>query len=259
MGDESDSFAEGTSMTGRNRLAGVLVVAAAVALSRPARGELVHRYSFTDGAKDSAGKVDGTLKGAAQVADGKLTLENGEKTSEDATVAYVEFAEPILPKQGSATVVVWFTGKESGQFARLLDVGGKDGTEGQSFVYLTPRTADDATRAAISATDTASKANVDGDRTDDGKPHMLALVIDAAAKKLRLFVDGKAAGTPADLGDNTLDKVKHAHVWVGRSGFDADTALSATVDELRVYDEAITAEKAAELFKAGPDAPTSGK
>ena len=77
--------------------------------------------------------------------------------------------------------------------------------------YMTARTADDNSRAAISATDAASKSAVDGDRLDDGKPHMAALVIDGTAKKIHLYVDGNEIGTAADLGDNTLDKVKQEH------------------------------------------------
>jgi hypothetical protein len=233
---------------------GSLCAAMAFGAANSARADCIHRYSFADGAKDSVGHVDGVLKGTAKVADGKLTLDNGDKTSGDADISYLQFASPILPNKGSASIVVWFTGKDVGQFSRLVDIGGQDTGSGTAFIYLTPRTSGDTSRAAISATDTSSKSAVDGDKLDDGKPHMLAAVIDGTGKKLHLFVDGKEVGTAADLGDNTLDKVKQEHAWVGRSGFDSDPALSATIDELRVYDEALTADQAAAQFSAGPHA-----
>jgi hypothetical protein len=80
---------------------------------------------------------------------------------------------------------------------------------------------------------------------------MELMVIDGAARKLHLYVDGKEAGGATDLGDNTLDKVDPEHGWIGRSAFDTDPALTATVNELRVYDNALTPAEAAAIFAAG--------
>lgn len=231
-------------------LAALLAVSAAVSSSQ---AELTHRYSFKTDTKDSVGKVDATLKGTAKLADGKLTLDNSDKTSGDAGIGYVEFSAPLLPKEGSTSLIIWFTGKEVGQFSRLLDIGAQDSGAGSAFIYLSPRTADDGSRAAISATDPGSKSAVNGDRLDDDKVHMAALVVDSASKKILLYVDGKSVGEPADLGDNTLDKVKQEHTWIGRSGFDTDAALTATINEFRVYDEALSADKIDAIFKAGAD------
>jgi len=224
-----------------------------------ARAELIHRYSFTEPAakggdvKDLVGKVDGKLKGEATVADGKLVLANGDKTSDDATLSYLEFSASVLPKGDSVSLAIWFTAKETGNFARLINIGDKEGSEGRAFIYLTPRNADGSTRWAITATDAASKTAIDSDGLDDGKPHLAVLVIDGKAKKLRAFVDGKELAEAQDLGDNTLDKVKAVSSWIGRSAFDADTGLSGTVDEFRVYDTALTAAEVDAVFKAGAD------
>jgi hypothetical protein len=89
---------------------------------------------------------------------------------------------------------------------------------------------------------------------------MAAIVIDGSAKKLHLFIDGQEAAPAADLGDNTLDKVNPAHCWIGRSGFDADPGLSASINEFRVYDTALSADEIAAIYKAGADSlPTAGK
>ena len=91
---------------------------------------------------------------------------------------------------------------------------------------------------------------------------MAVLVIDGTEKKLHVYVDGKEAEadttTPPDLGDNTLEAVSPIHNWLGRSGFDADPALNASIDEFRVYDSALSADEIADIQKAGPDAlPTA--
>jgi len=220
-----------------------------------ARAGLIHRYSFTDPTpKDSVGSVDATLKGSAKIADGKLVLDNADKTSGDSNLAYLEFSSSVLPKGTTVSLVIWFTVKEAGSFPRLLDLGDKDGATGQAFIYFTPHTADDNSRIAISATDTASKTNIDGARLDDGKAHMAAIVIDGDAKKLHIFIDGKEPVASKDLGDNTLDKVRATHSWIGRSAFDQDAMLSGSIDEFCVYDNALTLDQAADLSKAGPHA-----
>ncbi len=233
---------------------GVVGTALVLGLSSLAHADLTHRYSFKDGVKDSVGKVDGTLKGKAKAGDGALVLDNADKTSGDADLSYVEFSAPLLPKQGSATVVFWVTAKDVGTFSRLLDIGAKDDTGVSGFIYLSPRNADDASRAAITATDAGAKSFVDGDRIDDGKPHMVAMVIDGTGKKMHLYIDGKETGTAADLGDNTLEKVKQDHSWIGRSSFDGDSALSGTINELRVYDEALSLDQLKAMSTAGATA-----
>jgi hypothetical protein len=230
-------------------------------LTAVANAGLIHRYSFKDGsAKDSVGSVDGVLKGTAKIADGKLVLDNTDKNSDDDSLSYLEFPSSILPKGDSVSLVVWFSGKDVGSFARVLNIGDKDGAEGKAFIYFVPRNADDQARAAITATDAAGKTAIDTDRLDDGNVHMVAVVVDGAAKKLHLYVDGKEPAAAQDLGDNTLDKVRPAHNWIGRSAYDQDAGLSASVNEFRVYDTALTADDAAAIFKAGADAlPAAGK
>ena len=221
-----------------------------------AQASLTHRYSFKDGAaKDSAGNVDGKLKGpGASIVDGKLVLKNEEAATGD-KISCLEFIGPLLPKGGdSVSFAVWFTAKDVGGFARVLNFGDSEGGEGRQFIYFSPRTADGSARVAITGSDVGSKTYLDSDALDDGRPHLVVIVIDGAAKKLRVFIDGKEPNPAADLGDNTLDKVKPVENWLGKSSFSADPGLSAAIDEFHVYDEALTADQVAAVLSAGPDA-----
>jgi hypothetical protein len=231
----------------------IFAICASALLAPRAQAGLTHRYSFKDtgSVKDSVGNTDGTLKGGATIADGKLTLKNDDKTSGDDGVAYVDFSQPLLPKTGSATIVAWFTTKDLGPFARVIDIGDQQDGAGQAFIYFTPRDADDQSRAAISATDAGSKTAADNDRLDDGKQHMIAFVIDGTAKKLHVFIDGKEPSPPQDLGDNTLESVHQKHTWLGRSAFDSDPGYTGSIDELRVYDQALSADDVSQALKAG--------
>jgi hypothetical protein len=234
------------------RVTVLLTLCCACAL--PARAGLIHCYTFNNGGKDAVGDVHANLKGEAKVENGKLVLNNGEKLSTDPSLAYVEFASSPLPKQGSVTLMIWFTATDTVPYARLLNFSDQEAGEGRSFIYLTPRNADDQTRAGITPGTVDERIPIDADRLDDGKPHMVTIVIDGATRKMHLYVDGKAPSTPVDLGTASLDKVKPVQNWIGRSSFEQDGGLTATIDEFRVYDHALTAEEIAAAHKAGPDA-----
>jgi len=74
------------------------------------------------------------------------------------------------------------------------------------------------------------------------------VVIDGQARPLQLCLDGEVVATgatailPGDLGQTTQN-------WLGRSQYDADAYLSATLDEFRIYSRALSAAEV--LFLAG--------
>ena len=243
-------------MTARIRLL-IAIILAPVTL----RAGLIHRYSFNETnsvtvAKDSAGNVAGKLKGSAGIGAGMLTLTNdASSSSSDSGLSYLEFESSILPK-GSTNVslVFWFTAKETGNFARLLNIGDQDGSEGRAFLYFTPHTGDSQSRAGISATDTSNRIPLDNRALDDGKPHVVVIVIDGTAKKMRVFVDGSEPTPAVDLEGNTLDRVRPVQNFIGKSSFDSDPGLNAAIDEFRVYDNAMSLEEVTAVIKAGPNA-----
>jgi Concanavalin A-like lectin/glucanases superfamily len=215
-----------------------------------AYAELIHRYSFQESANDSVGKVNGKLEGEAKVADGKLVLTNTGKNSDHAKLSYLSFGERILPKTGSATIEVWFTSKCDGQFARVFDFGER----GQGYLFLTVDEGNDTARIAISDNAWENEALVRSDSpVNDNKPHMVAVVIDSGAKRLRFYIDGKQQGESEPLGDNSLEKIKGTNHWLGRSLYTTDNGFTGSIDELRIYDTALSADDVAKHFKAGAD------
>src|SRR5262249_16942340 len=161
----------------------------------------------------------------------------------DPKLAFVDFSSPIVPKNGSVSFAVWITASSVHLYARVIDIGDKEGVEGRAFIYLVARHDEDKSRAAITMTDTNEKTYTSGDPLDDGKPHMAVLVIDGSAKKLHLYVDGKETAGPEFFGENSLEHVRPAHNWIGRSAFDENPGLSASIDEFRVYDHALSADE----------------
>jgi hypothetical protein len=213
-----------------------------------AEPELVHRYSFKDGkADDSVGKVNGKLMGDAKIADGKLVLDNTGKASNDEKLSYLSFRESILPKSGSATLEVWFQSKSDGQFARVFDFGRR----GQGYLFLTVNDGDSG-RVAITNNDWGEETKIStDDKVNDNKLHMAAAVIDAKEGKFHLYIDGHEIGTGESLGENTLDKIKGTDFWLGRSLFETDAGFTGSINELRVFNSALTGEQIAAHGKAG--------
>jgi len=242
------------------RFTKILVVSLAVALgvaSPPARAELIHRYSFKENADDSVGKVNGKLEGKAKVAGGKLVLENSAKESNDPALSYLSFSDRILPKSGSGTIEVWFTSNSDGMFARLFDFGRR----GQGYLFMTVNDGgNDAARIAITNNDWADETKISSDgNVNDGRLHMVAVVIDGGAKDLHFYVDGKENGGAESLGDNTLENVKGGSHWLGRSLYDTDAGFTGSISELRVFDTALKPAEIAAHFKAGKDEVEAAK
>jgi hypothetical protein len=242
-------------MRDRFRVSLLIFILVAAGLFTHVHAGLIHRFSFNDGsAKDSVGKSDGTLLGGAKIANGQLVMDNEGQSSDGAQISYLEFASPILPASGSATLMVWFTAKkEAGDFARLVNIGDHDSGRGVNFVYITAHTNTDKARCAI-GTDSTTRIPVDNDRLDDDQEHMLTMVIDGDAKKLHVYVDGKESAAAENLGENTLDKVKQVDRWLGRSSFDRDPGLCGSINEFRVYDHALNADEISAANDVGADA-----
>jgi hypothetical protein len=240
-------------MTPLRRFARIVTLFLATTCLTLARAGLIHHYSFNDAtARDLVGKVDGKLTGpGATIVAGQLVLQN-ERSVYGAKVSCLEFTGPVLPAGGTASLAVWFTAKNVGGFARVLNFGDSEGTEGKEFIYFTPCTEEGMARVALTATDASGKTYIDFEALDDGRLHLVVIVVDGAAKTLRVFVDGKEPRPAEGLGGNTLDKIRSVQNWLGRSSFAADPGLSATIDEFRVYDHALSPEEAAALHVAGP-------
>jgi hypothetical protein len=241
-----------------SRLAALgLIATLGLIVSSSARAELIHRYSFKENADDSVGKINGKLEGKAKIANGKLALENSGKPSNDEALSYVSFSERILPKSGSATIEAWFTSNSDGSYARLFDFGRR----GQGYLFLTVNDGgNDIARTAITNNDFGEETKISSDsNVNDGRLHMIAVVIDGTGKNLHFYIDGKAEGGAEPLGDNTLEKIQGGSHWLGRSLYDTDAGFTGSISELRVFDTALKPAEIAAHFKAGKDEVEAAK
>jgi hypothetical protein len=217
---------------------------------------LTHLYTFNDGLpNDWIGNAHGTLVNGAAIVGGQLTLANAGITSgQSALVQHLRLPANVLPATGSFTIAAWFTTEASAPSSRVFDVGAQAGGLGTSYVFFTPQSGFGDGRAALLPTGETERLITIATQ-NDGLQHMAAVVVDAGADSMRLYLDGIEAGA-APLGGAHAGSVNDALAYLGRSLFNADPGFTGSIDELRIYDDARPADAIAGDAIAGPSTAT---
>lgn len=216
---------------------------------------LTHLYTFNDGlANDWIGSAHGALLNDATVQAGQLVLANQGVTSGQVTaVQHAKLGANLLPA-GSATVEAWFTTSDTADWARVFDIGSQLSGNGDSYLFFTPHSAFGDARSALRPSG-GDERLASGNAFNDGVEHMVAVVIDLDAGLLRLYIDGsELSSTPLD--GASAGSVGDSLAYLGRSLFDADAGFTGSINELRVYDHARSAEEVATTAAGGPSTDT---
>lgn len=235
---------------------------------------LVHRYSFDDTTATIADSItiagvspaNGTAMGGAIPAAGKITLAGGASTQIGAQ--FVSLPSGIISAVGiNATFEAWVTwtpGAVSNNWQRIFDFGNSDqpaGTPGvgQTYLFLSPSNGGNSLlRAAITlASGGASEDVTDGTGSlpaNPTTPTHVALVVDGSNKRMTLYVNGAANGTPVTLRNGAvLGVLKDTNNWLGRSQWAPDGLFAGSISEFRVYSAVLSANQINASFTAGPD------
>jgi hypothetical protein len=235
----------------------VLSFAILISLSCVAGATATHRYSFNDGtANDSIGNASGTLMNGASVTGGKVVLNN-DGVSTDATVGqYLSLPQNILPTR-NFTLEVWFTFNGGNPWQRILDLGSKDPTDntiGKGFIILTENGAGGVLgQVSINSWgDPQDTDYVSGGQFPAGAEHCLAYVHNLDGSAENLYLDGAPIGSGAAHVDPST--ANYSNFWLGRSQFASDPFFNGSIDELRTYDNPLTAAQIQSSYNAGPDA-----
>jgi hypothetical protein len=82
----------------------------------------------------------------------------------------------------------------------------------------------------------------------------VAVVVDASAHRMALFVNGAIVGAVDVTQTDPLSYVYDVNDWLGRSQFAVDDGFTGTFIEFRIYAVALTAAEVRVSYDAGPDA-----
>jgi hypothetical protein len=185
-----------------------------------------------------AGKIGGGLRFAGTASGNYVELPIGD----------------LISTLESATFAVWVNwgGSSAGSWQRILDFG--SGTNPINYAFLaanrsgtqSPRFAMCSGPLGIGEQTVTAPSGVFGTGW-----HHLAVSIDSATMKMTLCVDGLAVATgntlilPKDMGVTTQN-------WVARSQYPADAYYKGDVDDLRIYDRALSADEVMNMMQGGP-------
>jgi hypothetical protein len=257
----------------------------------PLFGDLIHRYSFTTNANDSVGSANGTLVGRATVSGGQLQMNNpdfspgiGAATNPDPNDGYLTLPPSILPSSGSATIEEWMTIQGSGFFAESYsfsnsnnDANPPTGTNGQYLIHAISapqptsppggaNTGGDHIEQTVNGYSSGQQSDayettpglgaVGGGYMDNGDTYFSATVIDGAAGTLSYYlwdITEGIGGLQETIPAIPLSSYNFTNAYLGRSPFVVDNALSGSIDEFRVYNDAQSADQIAADFAAGPN------
>lgn len=248
---------------------------------------LIHRYSFTAGAKDSVGTAHGSLQGVATVSGGTLYFNNPAFAAPAPGRGYLSLPASIMPTSGSVTIEQWFTFGASGYAAQAYSFRNSPGAQstGQFLMHTIstplPTNAPGGSNTggshvtqglfgwggpppATYAHHTTPGLGVLGQGfLDDGQSYMAATVIDASAGTLSYYVyrlsDG-VGGLQQTIPAVPLSSYSFTQAFLGRSAWDVDNYVNGAVDEFRIYNHAKTSAQIAADFAAGANVipePTS--
>jgi hypothetical protein len=222
---------------------------------------LVHRYAFdgTGGtAVDSEGDSDGTIQGASLSGNGSLALTGGSSGP------YVDLADDLISSLTNATVEVWLDWNGGNSWQRIFDFGDSSGGSNPSSSssaktewFISPNGTNGLTMVmnfTSTANDTSNDKSISsGTELSQTGKHQVVGVFDDNANTMKLYLDGVLEDTKTSV-TNTLSQITDTNVWIGRSNYGNDE-LKATVYDVRIYNQALTAGQISESYNAAQANP----
>ncbi len=214
------------------------------------RGELVNRYSFTDGdttAVDSVGGQHGTLEGTAYISGNAVQLDGDND--------YVDLPGGLITGFTSATFEAWFKHLPNSTWTRVLDFGDTNPSTGYGryCIFFTPDGGSSQARLAISDADPGFNHEeiAHTSTIDFNVPVYVACVYDDVADTMSLYVNGELEDSiPVTIPFTAIDNV---YSYLGKSTYDNDPELEGSIDEFRVHNSALAPWEIELNYLNGPD------
>jgi Concanavalin A-like lectin/glucanases superfamily len=208
---------------------------------------LTHRYSFTSDASDSIGGANGTLEGTASVTGGQLVLDGS-------TGCYLSLPGNAIniSTNSAVTFDTWVAFGDAATWAELFAFGNTNNGNGVNNIACVP-CADAGGFHNWGLTE-----NLPNGKTPswahgwhDVTAH-ITCVLDPPTGTISVYRDGVLEVAEYDA-DSPISGIATNYAFIGRSLFNADPYLSASIDEFRIYNGALTPEQVALSQQNGPN------
>jgi hypothetical protein len=198
----------------------------------------IHFYPLDGTTEDAVGNNDADLQGGAVFAQGK----NGQGVALNGSGQDVDTGAQLLDTSGNYTATAWVKlNKADGSFQTVVS---QDGDRDSAF-FLQYSGQDQ--RFAMSFPGQRALAPT---KPNPGQWYHLTGVRDAAKGELKLYVDGDLVATKSAC---SLDASSTGHTVIGRAKFGGNSVdyLDGTVDQVHLFDRALTATEVKDLYESG--------
>lgn len=200
---------------------------------------LVGRWSMEGAVDDETSNMnDARLPGEQTFVDSNTT--GSALSLNAATGQYLQLPYAVAASD-EITIAIWVNLRTGNAWQRIFDFG----NDIDHYMFLTP-TNGSVMRFAIK--NGGDEQQVDAPRLTTGTWHHVAVTV--SNNKTVIYVDGEVVGEsnavsikPSDIGP--------VMNYIGRSQFIADPLMSASIDDLRIYNYAITASDVQAIMGGG--------
>jgi hypothetical protein len=215
---------------------------------------LAAHFSFDEASGDVAANEkdstkNGSYEGACTHAPGHIgTAAVGIRNLAESTIDYVALPAGILAPFSATTIALWTRDLSTARSGARLFHFSRGAAEELYFAPDEKNAASSSQGAHLGGThDGASFADLwTTTALIDKSWHHVAVSWNAAS--IDLYVDGRAAGSQAKPGIVPSGLGATSPNWLGRTLNDASIQLYAEIDDLRIYDRALTATEIAALY-----------
>lgn len=248
----------------------VLGAALVTLLSSPGWAALRHLYTFNDGtANDLVGSAHGTLVGGATVSGGEAILAGGPVNTPDTSAnnmgPHVDLNGPAIAVNTfpALSLELWLKSAPANASPAIftmaavlgrhtLNTGGNEAPwSGHDYIMLQPtrNNGPAASRVAITNDRFEAEAGVNGtSQIADNLLHQMVATVDATT--LSYYLDGVLVGS-APLVDKSIAQLSNDVAYLGRAVYN-DPFFQGSIDEFRIYDNALTGAEVMNNFNTGP-------
>ena len=208
---------------------------------------LTHRYSFTSDASDSIGGANGTLLGNATVSGGQLVLDGTAGTFLALPAGQINIATNT-----SVTFEAWVTFNNPSTWAYLFGFGNTNNGGGVGQIACVP-CADSGGFHHWGITENQSGgATVSWAHGWNNTTAHITAVVDPPTGTISIYRDGVLEVTQGGA-NNPLSDTPTNYAFLGRSFYNSDPYLSASIDEFRIYNGVLTPPQVALTQLNGPN------
>ena len=230
-----------------------------------ASATLTHRYSFTTNANDSVGTADGIMMNGATNSGNALVLNNPGGPSgvpSSGVGQYMALPANIISGYTALTFETWVLYNPQniafGDFNRIWDFGNTDTNFNGTSSFFMDAGSDNysyLTRIVWNSGAYTLWPTPPNDRLLDSPLwNHVVWTSDPQTGKVKMYLNGAVAGFDEGVTNVIADLIgTTTNNWLGRSNWGADTYLSGSYDEFRIFQGVLNQLQVEADYENGPD------